>query len=142
VKLVRGDYKTVLREYVQPGDFVYLDPPYYPVGGYADFKRYTKEFFYGGDHFELRREVDQLVEMGCKVLLTNSNTDFVRRLYDGHERRVVDTRRNISSKTSTRTGQDLIIIATQPVGRMPTQLVLQFERLMERFTRPRYTVSK
>jgi DNA adenine methylase len=142
VELVSGDYKDVLREYARPGDFVYLDPPYYPVGGYADFKRFTKEFFYEEDHIELRNEFRRLADLGCQVLLTNSNTPFVRRLYDGFEYQAVDTRRNISSKPSTRTGEDLIVIATKPPKQKPAQLGLRRQGLLENFPGTRFMGSK
>lgn len=43
VDILCGDYLLVLEHYAQPGDFIFLDPPYLPVSEYADFKRYTKE---------------------------------------------------------------------------------------------------
>jgi len=49
-KIVHADYKEVLNKYAKRKDFVFLDPPYFPVGKYSDFKRYTKEFFYKEDH--------------------------------------------------------------------------------------------
>ena len=42
-QIVCGDYLEVLHEYAQPGDFIFLDPPYIPVTEWGDFKRYTKE---------------------------------------------------------------------------------------------------
>ena len=141
-KLVHGSYLSVLRKYAHEGDFVYLDPPYYPAGGYADFKRYTKEFFYEEDHVELRDTVVRLVERGCFVLLTNSNTEFVRNLYKGFAYEVFDTRRNISCDPKTRTGQDLIVIATQPPTRTRSLAKLQSERLLENFPGTRYMGSK
>lgn len=38
--IVCGDYLDVLHEYAQPGDFIFLDPPYIPVTEWGDFKRY------------------------------------------------------------------------------------------------------
>ena len=48
-----GDFAQVLDECAKPGDFVFLDPPYLPVGKWGDFKRYTKEQFYEADHRRL-----------------------------------------------------------------------------------------
>jgi DNA adenine methylase len=112
-ELVHGDYKLVLRELARSGDFIFLDPPYYPAGGFADFNRFTSEYFYEEDHVELRDEVERLVELGCHVLLTNSNTEFVRRLYDRFEYRVTNAHRKISSNPKTRLGEDLIVVATR-----------------------------
>ena len=72
---------SVLKEYAEPGDFIFLDPPYLPISEYSDFKRYTKEQFYEEDHVELAKEVKRLQELGCHVILTNSNHPLVHELY-------------------------------------------------------------
>lgn len=110
-EIVLGDYKSVLRKHARSGDFVFLDPPYLPITEYADFKRYTKEQFYEEDHRELAAEVLRLQKLGCHVVLTNSNHPLVHELYDGLDIEVVSTRRNISSRSSTRKGEDVIVTA-------------------------------
>lgn len=113
VEIIEGDYKKVLADYACPNDFVFLDPPYYPVSMYSDFKRYTKEFFYEEDHAHLASEFKTLVANGVFCLLTNSNTEFTRRLYEGFSYEIIDTKRNISCNGSNRSqGQDLIVFAT------------------------------
>lgn len=108
-KIICGDYKSVLQEMAEPGDFVFLDPPYLPATEYADFKRYTKEQFYEEDHRELADEVRRLQKLGCHVVLTNSNHPLVHELYDEFNVKVHNTRRNISSKSSTRKGEDTVV---------------------------------
>lgn len=142
VEILHGDYLKVLSKYAQPGDFIFLDPPYHPVSVYSDFKRYTKEFFEEEDHISLRDEVDRLVQSGCYVLLTNSNTEFVRRLYEGYSYAVIDTKRNISSNAKTRTGQDLIVIATKPQEKTKSLLTLRGNHILENFPGTRYMGSK
>jgi DNA adenine methylase len=110
-EIILGDYKTVLAEHARSGDFVFLDPPYLPVSEFADFKRYTKEQFYEEDHRELAAEVKRLQKLGCHVVLTNSNHPLVHELYEEFDLEVVSTRRNISSRSSTRTGEDVIVTA-------------------------------
>ena len=116
IKIVCGDYKDVLKKHAKSGDFVFLDPPYLPVSKYADFKRYTKEQFYEEDHRELAEEVQRLQKLGCHVVLTNSNHPLVHELFDAYEVEVVNTRRNISSKSKTRNGED-VIVTVQPYPR-------------------------
>lgn len=142
VKILHGDYLKILSKSANPGDFIYLDPPYHPTGTYSDFKRYTKEFFYEEDHIALRDEVDRLVSLGCHVLLTNSNTEFVRKLYEGYSYVVVDTKRNISSNAQTRTGEDLIVIATKPQEKTKSLLSLRGKPILENFPGTRYMGSK
>lgn len=57
-----ADYFKTLKKHAKKGDFVFLDSPYYPVGKYGDFKRYTKEFFYHDDQLALKDEFDRLVK--------------------------------------------------------------------------------
>ncbi|WFS63989.1 Dam family site-specific DNA-(adenine-N6)-methyltransferase [Pseudodesulfovibrio thermohalotolerans] len=107
--IVCGDYKDVLRENAKRGDFVFLDPPYLPISEYSDFKRYTKEQFYEEDHRELAEEVGRLRDLGCHVVLTNSNHPLVHDLYGKYKVDVFQTRRNISSKGRKRTGEDVVV---------------------------------
>lgn len=107
--IVCGDYLTVLKEYAEPGDFVFLDPPYLPISEYSDFKRYTKEQFYEEDHVELAKEVLRLQELGCHVILTNSNHPLVHELYAKYSIEVIQTKRYISCNGSRRKGEDVIV---------------------------------
>ena len=108
-EILCGDYLLVLEHYAQPGDFVFLDPPYLPISEYADFKRYTKEQFYEEDHVELAKMVMTLHERGCHVLLTNSNHPLVHELYSSFNIDVIQTKRHISCNGSTRKGEDVIV---------------------------------
>lgn len=104
-----SDYLMILEHYAQPGDFVFLDPPYLPISEYADFKRYTKEQFYEEDHIELAKMVLTLHERGCHVILTNSNHPLVHELYAPFTIDVIQTKRHISCNSSTRKGEDVIV---------------------------------
>ena len=104
-----GDYILVLEHYAQPGDFVFLDPPYLPISENSDFKRYTKEQFYEDDHVELAKMIDTLHERGCYVILTNSNHPLVHQLYEQYKIEVIQTKRHISCHGDTRKGEDVIV---------------------------------
>ncbi len=103
------DYLLILDHYAQPGDFVFLDPPYLPISEYADFKRYTKEQFYEEDHIELAKTIMSLHERGCHVILTNSNHPLVHELYAPYKIDVIQTKRHISCNGNTRKGEDVIV---------------------------------
>lgn len=120
--IICGDYKTVLKDSAQPGDFIFLDPPYLPVSEYADFKRYTKEQFYEEDHVELAAEVNRLHELGCHVILTNSNHPLVHEQYRKFAVEVVQTKRYISCNGKGRTGED-VIVTVPPKQRFNLRLV-------------------
>ena len=106
-----GDYKDVLQATARAGDFVFLDPPYIPVSKHSDFKRYTRTQFRESDHVELAREVDRLYELGCHVVLTNSNHPLVHDLYEKYGVTIHGTRRSISAVPSSRKGEDVIVVA-------------------------------
>ena len=120
--IICGDYKTVLKENTKAGDFVFLDPPYLPVSAYADFKRYTKEQFYEEDHVELAAEVHRLHELGCHVILTNSNHPLVHEQYSKFPIEIIQTKRYISCHGKSRTGEDAIVHAL-PKQRFNLRLV-------------------
>ena len=108
-EIVCGDYLQVLKQYAKEGDFVFLDPPYLPISTYGDFKRYTKEQFYEEDHVELAKEVVRLQEVGCYVILTNSNHPLVHELYKDFTIDVIPTKRYISCNGAKRKGEDVIV---------------------------------
>lgn len=121
-EIVCGDYLIVLERYAQPGDFVFLDPPYLPISEYSDFKRYTKEQFYEEDHVELAKMVMTLHERGCHIVLTNSNHPLVHELYAPFTIDVIQTKRHISCNDSTRKGED-VIVTVPPKQRTLIKLV-------------------
>ena len=108
-EILCGDYIIVLEHYAQPGDFVFLDPPYLPISENSDFKRYTKEQFYEDDHVELAKMIGILHERGCYVILTNSNHPLVHQLYEQYKIEVIQTKRHISCHGDTRKGEDVIV---------------------------------
>lgn len=104
------DYKETLKKYAKKGDFIFLDPPYQPVGKFSDFKRYTKEFFYETDQIELANLFKDLTNKGCYVMLTNSDHPFILDLYKNFQIETIETKRLISSNPKTRNGIDIIVL--------------------------------
>ncbi|HYU15335.1 MAG TPA: DNA adenine methylase [Candidatus Acidoferrum sp.] len=92
------------------GDFVYFDPPYHPLSVTAHFTSYTSSSFGADDQRELARVARELVRRGCSVLVSNSDTEFVRELYRGFAIDVVDCGRAINSKASARGPQRELLI--------------------------------
>lgn len=107
--IICADYLEVLRQHAQPGDFIFLDPPYVPISDYSDFKRYTKEQFYEDDQRALAEEIHRLSEMGCYIMHTNSNHPLVHELYADFKIEIIQTKRNINSNGKKRTGEDVIV---------------------------------
>ncbi|GBD37426.1 Modification methylase DpnIIA [bacterium HR36] len=80
VELYCASFETVL-ERAQPGDFVYFDPPYVPVSRTAHFTSYHSAGFGHQEQERLRDIVLTLTQRGVRVMLSNSDTPFVRNLY-------------------------------------------------------------
>ena len=100
-------------ENMQRGDFVYLDPPYDPKSYTSNFTAYTKNGFGRKDQEQLASVCRKLIEKGCKVLLSNSDTPFIRELYPKTDFNIeeVETRRDINCKASKRKGHKELIIS-------------------------------
>ena len=101
VKIEETDFENLLRDATK-NDFVYLDPPYYPVSVYSDFSRYTKEKFYQEDQVRLKKEIDRLNKIGCKVMLSNSDCEFIRELYSDYVLHEVKSGRTLNCKKDKR----------------------------------------
>ena len=108
-KIYNKDYKYILKNHCKRGDLVFLDPPYIPISKFSDFKRYTKEQFQLNDQVELSEFYKTLDKKGCYLILTNSNHEIIKKLYNDFKIKIIKTKRNINSKASKRTGEDIII---------------------------------
>lgn len=112
--IVYSDYKKVLKK-AKKNDFIYLDPPYFPLSDYSDFKRYNKEFFYKEDHKELAKIYKELDKLGCKILLSNSDTEFTRDLYKEWNIKTVTAKRMINCIASKRGNVNEILVTNYEI---------------------------
>jgi len=64
-------------------DFVYFDPPYHPADS-TSFTKYTKLDFSEKDQQRLRDLAVKLNRSGVRVMLSNSDTPFIRNLYSAN----------------------------------------------------------
>lgn len=106
------DYQKILTDKAKEGDFVYLDPPYNPMTSTANFTGYTGTGFTELDQEYLAETFKELDARGCKVLLSNSDTAYVRELYIDYAKNIrqVTVRRSINSRTSKRVGHKELLI--------------------------------
>lgn len=101
VGLKVADYSAVLNG-AEAGDFVYFDPPYDPVSKTANFTAYGAASFLADEQKALADVFRQLSELECFVLLSNSDTDFIRGLYAQYRIERVLMRRVINSRAGGR----------------------------------------
>lgn len=89
-------------EFAKREDFIYFDPPYQPLNKTSSFTNYTKNSFKEDDQKKLYNVFKELDKIGCKVMLSNSDTPFIRNLYKQFRTEVVLAKRAINCKASGR----------------------------------------
>lgn len=116
VTLFNGSYETVT-SMVQTNDLVYMDPPYDPLSKTSSFVSYSDAGFGKEDQEKLAIEARRLIEIGAQVVVSNSDTPFIRSLYrdsDYFEISEVDVRRSIGASTASRSAAPELIITSCP----------------------------
>ena len=96
----------------EPGDVIYCDPPYDET-----FTGYTKDGFGKYDQELLRDKCNEWRENGAHVIVSNSDTDNIKRLYrgNGFKRHIVKAARYINSDASGRGKINELIIVGGPI---------------------------
>jgi len=92
----------VVGDRAEPGDVVYFDPPYQPVSATSSFTAYHRDGFGPADQERLRDLFATLARRGVHVLLSNSDTPLVQRLYRGFAIDRVYATRAINSRADKR----------------------------------------
>lgn len=101
---------------VRKNDFVYFDPPYYPLKK-KSFTTYTKERFLDKEQKELARLFKALDKKGAKVMLSNSDSAFIRELYRDYKIDEVEANRAINSDAEGRGKINEIIVTNYKIGK-------------------------
>jgi len=83
-------------------DLIYFDPPYYPLNVTSSFTAYSENNFLDNKQKELFDLFEKLDRKNCFVLQSNSDTDFIKNLYQEHDINFVQANRFINSKSSGR----------------------------------------
>ena len=111
ITLLNQDFAEAVKD-ANTGDFVYLDPPYDPVSQTASFTGYDVNGFNRDEQERLKEEFDALHERGCKVMLSNSCTDFILDLYKDDQYTIIKVRatRSINSNALKRGMVDEVLV--------------------------------
>lgn len=112
-------------------DFVYFDPPYYPVSKTASFTTYTKEDFLESEQKSLAKLFKTLDAKGAVLMLSNSDSEFIKKLYNGYNIGVVRATRMINCDASGRGKINEIVVTNysqKSQKKLISQLVLQQQR--------------
>jgi DNA adenine methylase len=104
-----GDFEHCLSGIISK-DFVYFDPPYFKLGGYSDFNRYTAGQFNEPQHLRLASLCNELDTQGIKWAVSNSDTPYIREIFKGYRFEVINARREINLKSQNRDIKELLIL--------------------------------
>jgi DNA adenine methylase len=95
-------FQSVLEYASSTSDFVYFDPPYYPISATSKFTSYSRYTFDQSDQIRLRDTFVELAKRGVQVMLSNSDCEFIRELYQGFNIHSILAARSINSKAERR----------------------------------------
>lgn len=107
--ILRCDFEETILS-IDSQDFCYFDPPYYKLGGFSDFNRYTAGQFTERDQVRLASLCNELTERGVRWAVSNSDTPFIRSLYKSYRQIPINARREINLNSQNRDIAELLIL--------------------------------
>ena len=110
VTIQQGDFEAAI-EGANPGDFIYLDPPYLPVSTTSNFAAYHADGFNADETERLCRRCRYMARRGIAFLASNSHTSLTLKIFDGLKIDTVSARRNINSKGGKRGAISEILVS-------------------------------
>lgn len=102
------DYKEILN-YVEKNDFVYIDPPYPPLDWTNPQNQFTVANFAKKDHEEIAAFANKLRQLGCFVLISYPDMNFITELYPSWKVERLNAYRSISCKKERKIITELLI---------------------------------
>ena len=112
-KLLCFSYENVIT-LVDEDSFVYIDPPYPPIGENSSFNHYTAKRFGKLDQERLAEFAGQLDSLGCSVMISNADTKTMRQLYSGWFISSTEVTRYITCKSEKHRVKELVITNYKP----------------------------
>lgn len=101
VKIKVMSFEKIL-DYAKKDDFIYFDPPYYPLENGKNFTTYTKNVFLEKEQKKLADVFKKLDKKKCFVMLSNSDTKLIKDLYKDYNIKIVKATRMINCDSTKR----------------------------------------
>ena len=95
IRILHEDFETTALQ-AEKSDFIYFDPPYHSPGN-ANFTRYQADGFTEAEQVRLSKCFARLSRLKIRCLLSNSDTDFIKKLYAGFTIITVPAKRLINT---------------------------------------------
>lgn len=102
VTIQLASFEAVLDLAHSQQDFVYFDPPYHPLSATSNFTAYSRYSFKPTDQVRLRDTFAELARRGVQVMLSNSDCEFIRELYQDFHIHTLLAARSINSNAQRR----------------------------------------
>lgn len=102
VEIKQANFAEVLNYATDTNDFVYFDPPYYPLNKTSNFTAYSNFSFDENQQIKLRDIFIKLADKGVKVMLSNSDCQLIRDLYSDFNIHTISAARSINSHAQKR----------------------------------------
>ncbi len=129
VEIFCGQFDNVFQELKNDLYFVYIDPPYRPVGkNMTMFTQYDKSGFTDIDQGRLKDICDLFGRKGCKIMISNSDScdddgnSYFEDLYNGYSIDRVQVIRNINPYSSRERHSKEIIITNYSPSLIPQRI--------------------
>ena len=114
IKIFNKDFEDILMM-AKKEDFVYLDPPYYPISDTSNFTDYSKDGFNKEDQIRLKENCDKLNKKNINFLQSNSYCDFILDLYSDYNIIEIYSKRVINSQGDKRGEVKEVLITNMEV---------------------------
>lgn len=85
ITFLSGDFESAVKG-IKKGAVVYFDPPYAPISKTSNFTGYNESGFGEEEQIRLKSLCDKLTDKGVHILLSNSDCEFIRKLYANTEK--------------------------------------------------------
>ncbi|MBE9075921.1 DNA adenine methylase [Romeria aff. gracilis LEGE 07310] len=121
-------FTRVLNDAHSRRDFVYFDPPYYPISPTSSFTAYSRYRFAADQQRQLQQVFASLAQRQVQMLLSNSDCDFIRQLYADFSIQSITAARAINSHADRRGKiSEVLVVFPEPAasGRNPAGPLLQ-----------------
>lgn len=125
VTILEADFSDVAG-YARNGDAVYFDPPYVPLSASSSFTAYSKEPFGPAQQERLVDVFTKVCERGATAIMSNSDCEITRDLYQDLEIETVQATRSINSVAAKR-GKiaEVLVVGVKPQTRQDILLPLE-----------------
>lgn len=114
-EIQQQSFQALRHQRITSQDFIYFDPPYFPLSSTSKFTSYSREAFTAADQIELRNVFAELAEQGASIMLSNSDCEFIREIYQDFQVHPITAARSINSNPQKRGKIQEVLITSYQV---------------------------